>query len=199
MFSQATCCSLSYCCCMQAHAISPLSKQSISIIARCRVVMKLEGESLHIQFCLVGNCVTQARLCINTHTPVRKTWCYFFPWSMPICLSPRGRHNTTQRRVGKRCTCTVSDRESETEAYDIAPSSWNASWLFDAVFSLWEPGVLKMDLNNNITHPTHAPTGKSRGEAICCETSRKASRPPMPNKHLRNCLVTRMQTHSFQK
>lgn len=92
----------------------------------------------------------------------------------------------------------MSDRQSGTEEYDIASPSWNATWLFDAVFSLWEPGVPKMDLNNNLTHPTYAPTGKSRGEAIGpCETSPLksiAATGTKHHKHLRNSPVTRIDT-----
>lgn len=128
MLSQPCYCSLSYCCCMQAHANrprsqptltahanSPLSKQSsISIIGCCCVVMKLEGESLRLKICPVGNCVTQPCLRSNTHT------CYknkelFFPLSVPICLSLRRRHNISQRGGGE--VYIVSDGESETEAW----------------------------------------------------------------------------------
>lgn len=156
--------------------------------------MKLEGESLRLKVCPVGNCVTQPCLRSITHTPVIKTKSYFFPLSVPICLSLRRRHNISQRGVGGE-TYTVSDGESETKAWmnDIASFSWNVRWLFDRLFLHWERRLLKVDLNNNnITpRPTHHQVNWRYDYQVCLASPDTAT----DSKHYRHVRHSRGRTY----
>lgn len=157
MFSQASWCGLSYCCCVHVgRHRQPTLQTQLYLHHHCHhhhMLLCCE-ESLHLQFCLVGSCVTQAHLFTHTHL-LEKQRCFFFSSSLwtkegfPWDADTAWRVWQWDERRGRYVITTSPDLHIarhgwETKTKHHSNAMFGESILLSSIDSLWCKGHIQI-------------------------------------------------------